>query len=92
MITRALCGVTTLPGMSLHSWDKRGQIHPIPCNSINLHAANSLKSLTYHDAITKTVLENPRKHDPDINYTPNNQALSKESSHVDLCPMLDINE
>jgi hypothetical protein len=92
MITKALRGVTNLPGMSLHSWEKRGQIHTIPCNFISVYAANSLKSHTYHDAITRTVLENRRKHDPEINYTPNNQALSKESSYVDLCPMLDINE
>ena len=92
MVTKALCGVTNLPGMSLHSWERRGLIHTIPYHFIRAYVANSLKSHTYHDAIIRTVLENRKKHDPDIDYAPNNQALSKESSCVDLCPMLDINE
>lgn len=64
----ALCGVTNLPGMSLRSQEKRGQIHTIPCNIIRVYAANSLKPHTHHDANTRTVLEDGRKHDPDINY------------------------
>ena len=47
---------------------------------------------THHDAVSRTALEDQRKHYPHIHYRPNNQTLSKESSHVDLCPMLYFNQ